>query len=563
MRSSLDGFAAGVAMRALVKIALIQIDQVVGDMAGNADRILTRLTEAASAGAAVALLPELCLPGYPPLDLLERRTFIDDCATQEARIVAEMPEGLVAIFGTVRRIEEGTTLINAAVVAERGAVLRVVPKTLLPTYDVFDEARYFEPNRDPSVGVVEIAGTKIGVTICEDLWNDKQLWPRRRYEADPVELIVAAGADVIVNLSSSPWSQGKDEQRRRLVAHAAKRHGVWVLLANQVGGNDGLIFDGNSLACAPSGMHCAQAAAWRDDLVLVDLDARPTPVLLQPKESIAAIDEALVLGLRDYFDKLGLPRAVIALSGGIDSAVTCYLAVRALGAERVVGISLPSRYSSAGSVDDAVALADNLGITLHTVAIEPMFDAFLTSMKPALGDGARGFTEENLQARIRGTAVMALANNIGGVVLTTGNKSESAVGYCTLYGDTNGGLAPLADLYKHQVYDLARYANTDGVVIPISTIDKPPSAELRPDQKDADSLPEYDVLDEILRLFIEERAPIETIAESAGVEVAVVEDMVRKIYLNEFKRKQLPPTLRVSAKAWVGRVYPIAQRFRR
>jgi len=545
-----------------VKIALVQLNAVVGDMAGNADRAVAALVKAAGSGADVAVLPELCVPGYPPLDLLERGTFIDACESAEASLVERIPAGLTALFGNVRRIDDGTGLVNAAVVARRGEVDAAISKTLLPTYDVFDEARYFQPNPDPSRSIVSIGGRRFGVTICEDLWNDEELWPRRRYGSDPVSAIAAEGVDVIVNLSASPWAQGRVGVRRRLVSHAAKRHGAWVLLVNQVGGNDGLIFDGSSLACAPDGVVRARAPSFLEDTTIIDLDGDASSVAADP-EPVAELHDALVLGLRDYFEKLKLPRAVIALSGGIDSAVVCLLAVRALGAERVVGISLPSRYSSAGSVDDAVALAKNLGIELHTVAIEPMFAAYLDAMKPVFGDRPVDVTEENLQARIRGTAVMALANKIGAVVLTTGNKSESAVGYCTLYGDTNGGLAPLADLYKHQVYQVARHANLDGEVVPWSTIDKPPSAELRPDQKDSDSLPDYDLLDEILRLFIEEHAPIEAIAESAGVSVEVVESMVSKIYFNEFKRKQLPPTLRVSNKAWVGRVYPIAQRFRR
>lgn len=542
-----------------MKIGLLQVNQTVGDIEGNADRILARTRRARDLGADLAVFSELALPGYPPNDLLERDVFIQTCADHEARIVAELPDGVHVAFGTVHR--SGPALENVVVVAKRGEVVARAAKVLLPTYDVFDEARYFRPGDDPENSRVEIAGQRIGLTICEDLWNDKELWPERRYPCDPVERQVEAGVDVIINLSSSPFSTDKIATRRRIIGHAAARHRVWIAYVNQVGGNDGLIFDGHSMVFGPDGTLRAEAKGWVEDVVIVDTNAAPA---IEPAEhdAVADIDSALVLGIQDYFRKLDFKRAVIALSGGIDSAVTAYLAVRALGKENVVGLSLPSRYSSSGSIDDAIALATNLGITCHTIEIEPMFKAFLEQLAPVFGDQPPGLAEENIQARIRGSTVMAYSNKHGAVVLTTGNKSESAVGYCTLYGDTNGGLAPLADLYKHQVYAVARYANRDGEIIPVNTIDKPPSAELRPDQKDEDSLPPYDVLDEMLRLLIEERRTGPQIAEATGQPIEVVQDIMRKVYGAEFKRKQFPPTLRVSQKAWIGRVYPLAHRFR-
>lgn len=547
-----------------MKLALVQLNPTVGAFSANVDRMLEALGEARAQGAELAVLPELAVTGYPPLDLLERGLFVDRALEAEARLVAGLPEGLVAVFGNLSRRAPGGVgrpLYNSAVAARRGEVLLRVHKALLPVYDVFDEARYFEPASPETAPLLDVAGHRVGLSVCEDLWNDKDFWADRLYAQDPTERLIDAGATLILNISASPWSRGKEALRRRMFAHAARRHEVYLAFANQVGGNDGLVFDGRSAVYGPDGELRFEAAAWKERVEVVELESAPrwAPASTEEIEEIRA---ALILGIRDYFQKCGIHRAVVALSGGIDSAVTGYLAVAALGSERVTGLAMPSRYSSEHSLTDAQRLAQNLGIPIHTVPIEPAFGALLESLEAPFAGRGPDVTEENIQSRIRGLLVMALANKQNALVLTTGNKSESAVGYCTLYGDTNGGLAPLADLYKHQVYALARLANRDGEVIPWSSIEKPPSAELRPNQLDQDSLPPYDVLDEILRLLIERRATIAEIVASTGQPVATVREVVRKVHVNEFKRKQFATTLRVSEKAWVGRSYPIAHHFR-
>jgi NAD+ synthase/NAD+ synthase (glutamine-hydrolysing) len=547
-----------------VRLALVQLNPTIGAFAANVDRALEALREARSQGAELALLSELAITGYPPLDLLERGRFVELAVESELRLVNELPDGMVTVFGNLTKRPAGSVgrpLYNSAVAARRGEVLLRVHKALLPVYDVFDEARYFEPGALEGPHTFEFGGHRIGLTVCEDLWNDKDFWADRLYTQDPAERLIDDGASLILNLSSSPWSRGKEVLRRRMFGHAATRHGVHLAFANQVGGNDGLVFDGRSAVFGRGGELRAEAPAWREHVEVVDIgnSARFEPA---PTEEIQEIRSALVLGIRDYFAKCGIHRAIIALSGGIDSAVTAYLAVAALGSERVTGLALPSRYSSPGSVSDARALADNLGIVLHTIPIEGAFSALLDGLAGPFDGREPDVTEENIQSRIRGLLVMALANKNNALVITTGNKSEAAVGYCTLYGDTNGGLAPLADLYKHQVYALAHLANRETEVIPKSSISKPPSAELRPDQLDQDSLPPYDVLDEILRLLIERRATIPEIVAGSGATEAVVRDIVRKVHQNEFKRKQFATTLRVSEKAWVGRIYPLAHHFR-
>lgn len=548
-----------------MKIGLVQVDPTIGAMEENARLVIDAFEEARRHGAELAVTSELVIPGYPPTDLFERSDFLDRVERAGKLVVDSIPEGLTAVFGTIgrRAAKEGRPLENVAVVARRAQLVLRAPKALLPVYDVFDEGRYFEPAQDPSVNVFEVAGRRIGVTICEDLWNDRDLWPQRIYARDPVEALVARGIDGIVNLSSSPFSVGRAAVRRSIVRHAAQRHRVFVAYVNQVGANDGLVFDGASTIFGSDGLERARLAAFRPDVQVVAVDG---PVIEERSdgENIAQIHDALVLGIRDFFTKLRIRHAVVAVSGGIDSAVVAYLAAAALGPDAVKTLSLPSRFSSEGSIEDARALTEALGVQLRTISIEPMFRAALESLAPVLGPRPPGLTEENVQARIRGVLVMAYANELGAVALTTGNKSESAVGYCTLYGDTCGGLAPIADLYKNQVYALARYANLRAgrTLIPEASMTKAPSAELRPNQTDQDSLPPYDALDEILRLMVEEQASIAEIVRRTARPIAEVERVVSLVHQSEFKRRQYPPTLRVSQKAWIGRVYPIVHRFR-
>ncbi|MCA9549602.1 MAG: NAD+ synthase [Myxococcales bacterium] len=562
-----------------MKIALVQINTTVGALDDNAALILDGARRAREAGADLALFPELALPGYPPQDLLERPPFIDACARAEASLVEQLPEGLVAVFGNIRPRPVpptcGRALQNVAVVARRGQVLHHVVKALLPTYDVFDEARYFEPADEGEAVVVELAGKRVGISICEDIWNDDELWQsedlwrdkspghHRLYDHDPVLALAEKDMEVLVNISASPWAQGKLSVRKKVLAHAARRHGVWVAYVNLLGANDGLVFDGQSMLLRPDGALAGELPAWVPEVGVFEIG--PDAPAVEPRPAprqIEKIRDALTLGIRDYFTKSRLTKAAVGLSGGIDSAVTAYLAVRALGPENVIGVGMPSQYSSDHSIADARALAENLGIRFELLPIADVFGAFMGVLSAPFAGLPADVTEENLQSRIRGVLLMAMANKLGAVVLSTGNKSEASMGYATLYGDTVGAICVLADLYKHQVYGMAHLANEGGVVIPESSITKPPSAELRPGQKDTDSLPPYEQLDAMLEMFIEHRATAAEMAEKAGAPLALAEKIVRTVYLNEFKRKQMPPTLRVSRKSWVGRVYPIVQRFR-
>lgn len=552
------------------------MNATVGDLAGNAELIERDLRWADTQQADVALFPELALPGYPPVDLLERSPFLNALRQAEDRLVARIPPGLTAVFGTVCREslpDAGPILRNAAVVARDGRVQQRISKTLLPTYDVFDEARYFEPaepEQDPTFLVGE---TRVGVTLCEDIWNvdfssaGRNVDGRgRRYRRDPVaELMAKQAPKVVFNLSASPWSLGKEAVRLQIAQAISRRHGVVTVYCNMIGGNDGLLFDGNSLAVGSDGSLRWSGPGFethRQILDLTELEASPSKAVVSSQPPAAQIRAALVMGIRDYFEKLDLGLAIIGLSGGIDSAVTAVLAVEALGAERVRALAMPGPYSSEGSVADALQLAQNLGISCPVVPIDPVFSAFRSTLDPLFRDLPEDVTEENLQSRIRGTLLMAAANKFSGVVLNTGNKAEAAMGYATLYGDAIGALSVLGDLYKHQVYAVAECINADAPVIPRSTIEKPPSAELKPGQKDEDSLPPYSRLDAVLQAFLEERESVPDIARRLGVDEAEVQRVVEAVYRSEFKRKQLPPTLRVSKKAWIGRRYPIVMRFR-
>ena len=541
-----------------MKLALAQINTTVGDFAGNLALIRAAYARGMADGAELVVAPELAITGYPPRDLLLKSGFIEGnlaALTELAQSVGEV--GLVVGHVGINEKHPGRQAVNAVSLLHHGKVAATRTKTLLPTYDVFDEDRYFEPATDNAP--VEFNGRKLGLTICEDVWNDDSFWADPRYRANPVDGLVKQGAEVIVNVSASPWNLGKEGMRREMLASLATKAQRPVVYCNAVGGNDELVFDGGSLALNAQGEVLASGAQFTEALVPVDLDGTVQAVS-EPQE-MALLHDALVLGVQDYLGKCGFRSAVIGLSGGIDSAVTAALAVKALGAENVRGISMPSAYSSQGSLDDSAALAANLGIQYDVIPIHAGFEMMKTSLEPIFGDRPEDVTEENMQARLRGLILMAASNKFGSLVLTTGNKSELAVGYCTLYGDMCGGLAVISDVPKTKVFELAHWINRDEVIIPEATITKPPSAELRPDQKDQDSLPPYEVLDAILERYVVESQSVPEIVTS-GFEEATVQRIVRLIDLNEYKRRQAAPGLRVTSKAFgVGRRIPVAQRY--
>lgn len=542
-----------------MKIALAQINTTVGDFAGNTTRLREACERAAELGAELVLAPELAITGYPPRDLLLKSGFIEGNLAALADLAADIGDtALVVGHVGLNADQPGRPATNAVSLLHRGKVVATRSKSLLPTYDVFDEARYFEPATENTP--VDFNGHSLGLTVCEDVWNDEDFWCDRRYRSNPVEALVEQGAELILNVSASPWHLGKHRMRADMLASLAVKVARPLLYCNAVGGNDELIFDGGSLALNAEGKPIAQGKFFAEDLVMVDTEASPIE-LSTPKDE-ALLHDALVLGVRDYLGKCGFRSAVIGLSGGIDSAVTAVLAVAALGKENVRGVALPSQYSSAGSLEDAQALAENLGIQYDVVPIEAGFETAKQSLAPMFDDRPEDVTEENMQARLRGLLLMAMSNKFGSLVLTTGNKSELAVGYCTLYGDMCGGLAVISDVPKTMVYRLARWMNRDGEVIPASTIEKPPSAELRPDQKDEDSLPPYDVLDAILERYVVEGQSVDEII-AADFDADTVRRIARLIDLNEYKRRQAAPGLKVTSKAFgVGRRIPVAQRYR-
>ncbi len=548
-----------------MRIALAQINTTIGDFEGNANLVLKAMERARSEGARLLVCPELTLCGYPARDLLERRSF-QEAGTRALQALARaVPDDIFVLVGFVETHGgEGAGLYNAAALLGGGSILEVRRKVLLPTYDVFDEARHFDPWPEPTAPVL-IDGIPIGVTICEDIWNDREFWVLRRYSRDPVRELAASGARAIVNLSASPYCEGKPDFRREMIAAHASRHGIPVAFCNLVGGNDELIFEGGSLLIDGRGGTVSGSRRFQEDFLVGDLfgksSAEGPAGPLVGVEEIDDIAEALTLGLKDYMRKCDFERAVVGLSGGIDSAVTAALAVRALGAGKVTGLAMPSRYSSEGSVTDARAVAENLKIAFHVVPIEDSYAAVLGTMAPLFEDTEFGVAEENIQARLRGLILMAHSNKFGGLLLTTGNKSELAVGYCTLYGDMNGGLALISDLPKTRVYELARYLNRDEKLIPESTLTKPPSAELRPDQRDQDSLPPYEILDDILNRYVEKGETLKEIVAS-GHDAATAHRVAQMVDRSEYKRRQAPPGLRVTSKAFgSGRRFPIAQRF--
>ena len=545
-----------------MKIALLQINPTVGDLSGNAGLIADAAREAAARGADLAVTPELALVGYLPRDLLLSTDFVERSWNELqalARTLAAGPPTLVGL-PEPNRSEQGRPLYNTAAFISAGRVERCFRKSLLPTYDVFDEDRYFEPV--DGAQILDLGGHRLGISICEDVWNDRDFWRRRRYHHDPIEELAAAGANAIVNLSASPFSAGKHRLREEMLGSLARRHRLPVAYVNQFGGNDDLVFDGRSCIFDRNGAPVARGRAFADDVVVCDLYGGspigpPTDLVVESE-----IWSALALGTRDYARKCGFARVVLGLSGGIDSALTAAIAVEALGAANVLGVLMPSPFSSRGSVDDSLALARNLGIETLTLPIESAMQAMEETLADAFRGTARDVTEENIQARIRGNLLMALSNKRGALLLTTGNKSELAVGYCTLYGDMSGGLAVIADVPKTMVYRVARWRNESSAspVIPEAILTKAPSAELRPNQTDQDSLPPYDVLDDILQRHIERHEPADDII-AAGFDPATVHRVLRLVRAAEFKRKQAAPGLKVTDRAFgTGWRMPIAAR---
>jgi NAD+ synthase (glutamine-hydrolysing) len=547
-----------------MKLALCQIDNTVGDLEGNRKLISRYAREAASRGADLAVFPELALTGYPPRDLVEKPSFLDRTQVELAALcqdTADLPLGLVV--GHVGRSPEGAPrrATNNASVLEAGRVVFTQTKMLLPTYDVFDESRNFEPARQQQS--FTFRGCRIALAICEDAWNDKQFWDRPLYHLDPVSELVRQGADAIIVVNGSPYNLDKRALRREVFSSQARRHGLPLAYVNMVGGNDQLVFDGSSFVLDAQGDAIAEARSFDEDLVLCDLQSVTGERHASHEDETSAVYDALVLGTRDYLRKCGFQRVLLGLSGGIDSTLVACIAVDAVGQENVVGVAMPGPYSSEHSVTDARALAENLGIRFEIAPIRGAYEEMLNGLTPLFGDAPRDVTEENIQARLRGMTLMALSNKWNALVLTTGNKSEVAVGYCTLYGDMCGGLAVISDVPKTMVYELCRLVNArKGPVVPESVFVKPPSAELRPDQKDSDSLPEYDVLDGILKAYVEDMQPPARIAAGQNLPLALVRDIVNKVDRNEYKRQQAAPGLRVTTKAFgIGRRFPIAQRF--
>lgn len=543
-----------------MKIALAQFNSTVGDFAGNSAKILEFARQASERGADLVVFSELSLCGYLPLDLLERPQFIARNERELKCLTGKLP--IPAVVGYAGRSHDSTgkPAVNAAALIMNGEVAFVQHKMLLPTYDVFDESRYFQPAT--AQRPVEFRGESLGITICEDIWNDKTFWHRPMYTRDPVAELVAKHARVVINISGSPFTVNKNVLRLDMLRSLAAVNGVPIVYVNQVGGNDSLVFDGGSVAVLPDGRIAAQARSFDEDLVLFDTATGTGDLHPQLPGEIPMALEALVCGTRDYVRKCGFKRVVIGLSGGIDSSVVAAIAVTALGRENVQGVSMPGPYSSEGSQIDAKQLAANLGIEFITVPIGKVFDSYRATLLPAFRDKPPDVTEENLQARIRGNFLMALSNKFNSMVLSTGNKSELAVGYCTLYGDMAGGLAMLADVPKTMVYALADLINSERELIPRASIEKPPSAELRPNQKDTDSLPPYDVLDRILKAYIEDVNSPEEIADRLGYDLELVRSIAIKVDRNEYKRRQAAPGLKITSRAFgLGRPFPIAQKY--
>jgi NAD+ synthase (glutamine-hydrolysing) len=543
-----------------MKIALAQLNPTVGDFAGNSAKILEFAERASQRGADLAVFSELSLCGYLPLDLIERPQFIERNERELACLAKRLPIPSIVGYAARATGATGKTAANAAALLANGAVQFIQHKMLLPTYDVFDESRYFQPAT--SQNVFMFAGQQLGITICEDIWNDKTFWSKPLYERDPVAELVSKGASLLINISGSPYTFDKRSLRLDMLRALAKNYAVPVIYVNQVGGNDSLVFDGNSVVVLPDGSIAAQACLFAEDLIIFDTETHAGELREHPVEEVEVALQALICGTRDYVRKSGFQKVVVGLSGGIDSSVVAAIATMALGPENVLGVSMPGPYSSEGSRSDAQQLATNLGIEFLTLPISRVFESYKSALAEPFRGRPQDVTEENLQARVRGNFLMALSNKFGSMVLSTGNKSEMAVGYCTLYGDMAGGLSMLSDVPKTMVYALAEFMNHERELIPVKSITKPPSAELRPNQTDQDSLPPYDVLDRILKSYIEDvKSPFE-IAKQYGYEQDLVRAIARKVDQNEYKRRQAPPGLKITSRAFgLGRPFPIVQKF--
>ena len=544
-----------------MKIALGQINPTVGDFSGNAIKIVEYSRRAQAAGAGMILFPELSICGYPPRDLVERPSFVAQNRDSAERIAGQT-QGIAVVCGLVTPADSdtGKSVMNSAALLMDGKVAFLQSKMLLPTYDVFDEMRNFAPARKQEL--FPFCGNRMALTICEDAWNDKQFWVKRLYTVDPVEALIQAGGNFVLNISASPFWIGKRELRRDMLASIARQHKVPVVLVNQVGGNDSLVFDGSSLVLDREGTVIAQGRSFEEDLIYFDSQSLTGEMHEQVAGDEASAYSALVLGTRDYIHKCGFHKAIVGLSGGIDSALTAVIAADAVGAANVIGVGMPGPYSSQGSIDDARVLARNLGIRFELLSINPAYEAYREILRDVFAGLPQDVTEENIQSRARGAVLMALSNKFGAIVLSTGNKSELGVGYCTLYGDMVGGLAVISDVPKTLVYRLSAYVNSCRPVIPQASLEKPPSAELRPDQKDSDSLPPYEILDAILEDYIEDSHSAQQISADRNFDIELVKRVIRMVDRAEYKRQQAAPGLKISPKAFgYGRRVPIAAKF--
>jgi NAD+ synthase (glutamine-hydrolysing) len=545
-----------------MRIYLAQINTVVGAIRTNTNKIIEFAQRAAKENGDLVVFHEMAITGYPPKDLLDKKEFVDDNIAAVGEIARACPDiGIVVGFVDRNPHSEGKRLMNAAALTCKGAIVAKVYKTLLPFYDVFDEGRYFEPGSD--LRVIDFKGTGIGITICEDIWNDKDVFNITVYPVNPVSELIKRGAETIITINSSPFTVGKIRLKHDMLGKLATKHGVPIIYLNQVGANDSLIFDGGSVVFGPDGKMRTQARMFEEDLIAYDTNRDKNNIRDVPAGETEMVFKALVLGVRDYFEKCGLEKAVVGVSGGIDSALSTTIAVEALGKENVLGVSMPSKYSSKASIDDARGLCSSLGVQFKVIPIQKIVDTYRDSLSDEFKGTPEDITEENIQARVRANILLALSNKFGYLVLNNGNKSESSVGYCTMYGDMAGGLAVISDVPKMMVYDLAKHVNRSRPVIPENILTKPPSAELKPNQKDQDSLPPYDTLDKIITAYVEESRGIDEIVES-GIDRDIVEKTVKMINRSEYKRRQMPPGLKVTTKAYgFGRRMPIAGRIER